>query len=161
MNIGEAAAASGLRAKTIRYYEEIGLVEPAKRGKGGYRQYGPSDVAMLRFVARARDLGFSLAETTKLLSLYKDKRRTSAAVRDLTVSHIADVDQKLRQLQALRRALQHLVDHCHGDSRPECPILEDIVGGEPESASKYGTDGSDREPDALARARGDGQPSRG
>lgn len=85
MNIGQAAAASGLRAKTIRYYEEIGLVEPAKRGKGGYREYDPADIAMLRFVARARDLGFSLAETSSLLSLYKDKERSSSAVLDLTL----------------------------------------------------------------------------
>ena len=128
LNIGEAARASGVSAKMIRHYEEIGLVPKAGRTASGYRLYGDSDVHRLRFVKRARDLGFSMKEIEALLGLWDNRRRASSEVKRLAAKHIADLDEKIAELQAMRRTLADLSRHCHGDHRPECPILEDLAG---------------------------------
>lgn len=130
MNISEAAAQSGLPAKTIRYYEEIGLAAPAIRRANGYRDYAERDVHTLKFLSRARDLGFSVAACRALAALYTDRNRKSADVKALAQTRIADIDRKIAELQAMRAALQHLAERCHGDDRPDCPILEDLAGGE-------------------------------
>lgn len=126
MNIGEAAAASGLPAKTIRYYEDIGLVRP-DRGANGYRDFSRSDTHKLAFVARARSLGFSVVECRALLSLYEDGNRASADVRQLAGEHLAQIDVKVAELQAMRRTLADLVEQCRGDHRPDCPILDELA----------------------------------
>jgi Cu(I)-responsive transcriptional regulator len=128
MNIGEAAEASGLPAKTIRYYEQIGLLV-APRAANGYRSYGERDVHKLRFVARARGLGFSIEECRSLLSLYEDEQRASADVKQLAEQHMRELDQKIAELQGLRDTLATLIGCCHGDDRPDCPILADLAGG--------------------------------
>ncbi len=129
MNIGEAARRSGLPAKTIRYYEETGLIAPAARAENGYRDYAETDVHKLRFVRHARSLGFSVEVCTQLLSLYEDKNRHSADVKAIAQEHLDEVDAKIKELQELRSTLSHLVEHCHGDDRPDCPILEGIAEG--------------------------------
>lgn len=127
MNIGEAAERSGLPAKTIRYYEDISLVAP-DRADNGYRDYSSSDVHRLRFLHRARNLGFSIDECRLLLSLYTDRNRASADVKAVAEQKLAEIDAKIRELQSLKNALQPLVDCCHGDDRPDCPILDDLAG---------------------------------
>ena len=127
-NIGEAAAESGVSAKMIRHYESLGLLKPARRTYAGYRIYEQSEVHTLRFVRRARDLGFSIKEIERLLGLWQNRRRTSAEVRRIAQDHIADLDRKIEELQSMRRSLEQLVHHCHGDQRPECPILDDLAG---------------------------------
>lgn len=127
MNIGDVAEASGLPAKTIRYYEEIGLVRPA-RGTNGYRQFSETDSRKLAFLARARSLGFSIDECRTLLSLYDDRTRASADVKQVATEHLAHVARKIEELEAMRDALQLLVTRCHGDDRPDCPILDDLAG---------------------------------
>ena len=129
MNIGEAASLSGLPAKTIRYYEDVGLVAPPARRDSGYRDYGERDVHMLRFLARARRLGFTVEECRQLLALYRDRSRASADVKRLTEERIAAIDDKIRQLQVMRAALADLAERCHGDDRPDCPILDDLAQG--------------------------------
>ena len=128
MNIGQAAVRSGLPAKTIRYYEEIGLVRPATRAENGYRDYAEADVHRLRFLKRAREHGFSVAECRDLLALWSDRRRASADVKAIAESRIADIDRRIDALRDMRAALAHLVEGCHGDERPHCPILEDLAG---------------------------------
>ena len=130
MNIGEVAEETGLPAKTIRYYEDIKLVKPARAGNG-YREYVPADVHRLAFIQRARSLGFSVDECRQLLSLYSDKERASVEVKKLTITKIAEVDQKISKLHAIRVTLQTLADNCHGDARPDCPILDEIAGRNP------------------------------
>ena len=127
MNIGQAAEASGLPAKTIRYYEEIGLVSSDRRGNN-YRDYSDTALHNLRFLARARALGFSIEECRQLLSLYADKSRASADVRRLASTHIGEIDARIAELKAMRHTLSRLVEACHGDRRPDCPILEDLAG---------------------------------
>lgn len=127
MNIGEAAELSGLPPKTIRYYEDIGLLRASRQGNG-YRDYGPSEIHKLRFLARARSLGFSIEDCRSLMSLYEDRHRASADVRTLAETRIAEVEAKIRELQAMRATLSRLVHACHGDDRPDCPILEDLAG---------------------------------
>jgi MerR family transcriptional regulator, copper efflux regulator len=129
MNIGDAARASGASAKMIRHYETLGLLKRTRRSLGGYRLYDDTDVHTLRFIRRARDLGFSMADITRLLGLWQDRRRASAAVRRIAQAHISDLDRRIAEMQDLRRTLEHLVHHCHGDQRPECPILEDLADG--------------------------------
>lgn len=126
--IGDAAARSGVPAKTIRYYEQIGLVRPPERGANQYRSYSDADVAMLRFVGRARRLGFSVQELKQLVALYRDRGRASADVKAIAVQHIARIDRKLAELQTVRAALADLAEQCHGDARPDCPILEELAG---------------------------------
>lgn len=128
MNIGEAAKASGVNAKKIRHYEENGLISKAGRTGAGYRVYREEDVHILRFVRRARDLGFSLAEIKTLLSLWGNRRRASADVKKLALKHVSELDKKMKEMQAMRKTLVNLSHHCHGDLRPECPILEDLSG---------------------------------
>jgi Cu(I)-responsive transcriptional regulator len=127
MNIGEAAAASGLNPKTIRYYDEIGLVRPDRRGNN-YRDYSERSLHSLRFLSRARALGFSIEECRQLLSLYEDRDRASADVRRLAKAHIAEIDERIAELQSMRGTLSRLVRACQGDERPDCPILEDLAG---------------------------------
>ena len=127
MNIGEAAARSGVPAKTIRYYEDVGLIGPAPRAGNGYRDYGQRDVHVLRFVQRARSLGFSVQDCRQLLALYPDPDRASAEVKALTGRRIAEIDRKMQELAGMRATLVALADNCHGDERPECPILDDLA----------------------------------
>lgn len=127
MNIGRAAELAGLPAKTIRYYEDVDLVRPDRRANG-YRDYSEADVHKLRFLQRARGLGFSLEDCRRLLTLWEDRGRASADVRSLAKSHLKEIDRKLRELQDLRATLDHLVDACRGDSRPDCPIIDELAG---------------------------------
>ena len=127
MNIGDAAKQSGLPAKTIRYYEDIALVVPGRTGNG-YRSYSQSDVHKLQFVQRARGLGFSVEDCRALLSLYEDDNRASADVKAIAVGHLDAIEKKIAELKALHKTLKHLVDHCHGDQRPHCPIIDDLAG---------------------------------
>lgn len=126
MNIGDAAKASGVSAKMIRYYEQTGLIPPADRTSSGYRDYSDKDVHVLRFIRRSRDLGFSVAEITELLALWQDRSRQSADVKALARSHITALRQKIDNLQQMADTLQTLADCCAGDHRPDCPILSDL-----------------------------------
>ena len=128
LNIGEAAAASGVSAKKIRHYEEICLLPGAKRTPAGYRVYRESDVHELRFVRRARDLGFTIEEIRGLLDLWRNRGRASGDVKRLVQRHIADLEARIAELEAMRRTLTTLSRDCHGDARPECPILDDLAG---------------------------------
>lgn len=128
MNIGTAAARSGVPAKTIRYYESIGLIPRAARTGGNYRDYDDSDLQTLRFIQRARRLGFAVKDVASLLTLWRDRRRASADVKRLAEGHIAEIDQRMEELRTMRKTLLHLVDRCHGDDRPDCPILEELAG---------------------------------
>ncbi|MEN3142895.1 Cu(I)-responsive transcriptional regulator [Ochrobactrum sp. WV_118_8] len=124
MNIGQAAKASGVSAKMIRYYEQTGLIPPADRKESGYRDYSDTDVHMLRFIRRARDLGFSIAEIGDLVGLWRDETRQSAEVKRLAQGHISALDKKIKDLQDMAHTLTMLVNACKGDHRPHCPILE-------------------------------------
>jgi len=128
MNIGKAAAASGVSAKMIRYYESIGLIPAARRTDAGYRAYTEEDVHVLRFIRRARDLGFSVEGITGLLALWHDKGRASADVKRIALEHVATLERKIRELQGMADTLKALASHCHGDHRPDCPILADLDG---------------------------------
>jgi len=131
MNIGEAARASGVSAKTIRYYEAARLIITADRSAGGYRVYTQADVYVLRFIKRARDLGFSIDRIRRLLDLWQDKSRASRDVKRLALDHIAEITAKIAAMSTVRDALQELADKCDGNDRPECPILHDLEGGVP------------------------------
>ncbi len=124
MNIGQAAKASGVSAKMIRYYEETGLIPAAGRTASGYRDYSDNDVHMLRFIRRARDLGFAVAEITELLELWRDETRQSAEVKRLAQGHIEALKKKIADLQDMEHTLTMLVNSCQGDHRPHCPILQ-------------------------------------
>lgn len=127
LNIGQASAESGVTAKMIRYYESIGLLAPAARSESGYRQYSPKDVQSLRFIKRSRDLGFPLERIKALLGLWQDTSRKSRDVKYLAREHIAGLDEHIAKLQSIRDELEHLADCCHGDNRPDCPILADLA----------------------------------
>ena len=127
MNIGTAATRSGLPAKTIRYYEEIGLVAP-QRSANGYRDFSETDLHNLAFVQRARSLGFSIEECRGLLSLYDDSERASADVKAMAKTHLAQIDEKITGLKAMHNTLSDMVNKCHGDHRPDCPILDGLAG---------------------------------
>ena len=127
LNIGQAAARSGVSAKMIRHYESIGLLPSARRTFSNYRLYSAADVHTLGFVRRARDLGFSLPEIKDLLGLWQDRERKSGDVRRIALHHVHELDQRIAQLESMRRTLQHLAADCHGDERPECPILDDLA----------------------------------
>lgn len=129
MNIGAAAKRSGVPAKTIRYYEEIALIPKAARTDGGYRDYSDQDVEMLRFIHRSRDLGFPVKEVAELLALWRDRSRSSAQVKELALHRIADIDTKIAELKSIRHTLTDLAKRCHGDDRPDCPIIEDLAHG--------------------------------
>jgi len=128
MNIGEAATRSGLPAKTIRYYGDIGLVTPSQRQANGYRDYDEQDLHRLTFVQRARSLGFSVEECRELLDLYRDRSRASADVKRLAEKRIADIQQKITDLKDMESTLTNLVNHCQGNARPNCPILDNLAG---------------------------------
>lgn len=130
MNIGAASKCSGLPSKTIRYYEEIGLLVP-RRAENGYRDYTAEDIHCLTFLGRARKLGFSIEECRALLSLYLDKQRSSSEVKSLALQKISDIDERLQELTAMRDMLHNLAQECHGDARPECPILEGLANAKP------------------------------
>lgn len=127
MNIGQAASQSGVNAKTIRYYESIGLISEASRTEGGYRTYSENDVAILRFIHHSRSLGFSVKDVSTLLDLWRDRGRASADVKALAMAHIAEIDRKLGELQRMKDTLVNLTHRCHGDDRPDCPILEELA----------------------------------
>ncbi|WGV18548.1 Cu(I)-responsive transcriptional regulator [Pseudomonas putida] len=129
MNIGQAARRSGLSTKMIRYYESIGLLKPATRSDSGYRLYQTEDLHSLAFIKRSRDLGFSLEEVGKLLTLWQDRQRASADVKALAMQHIDELNRRIEELVSLRDTLGELVSHCQGDERPDCPILKDLANG--------------------------------
>ena len=132
MNIGQAAKSSGVSAKMIRYYEQTGLIPPADRRASGYRDYADTDVHMLRFIRRARDLGFSVAEIGELLGLWRDTSRQSAEVRRIASNHIDALEEKIRNMQDMAATLKDLVHSCRGDHRAECPILERLETDPPD-----------------------------
>jgi MerR family copper efflux transcriptional regulator len=126
MNIGDAAKASGVSAKMIRHYESVGLFPEASRSEGGYRQYGDKEVSTLRFIRHSRDLGFSIEQIRELLGLWQNRKRPSRQVKALAQAHLAELEAKLKELQAMQATLQHLVHCCHGDDRPDCPIIDTL-----------------------------------
>ncbi len=126
MNIGKAAKLSGVTAKMIRYYESVGLIPPINRNDSGYRVYQESDVHILKFIRRARDLGFSVAEIHDLLDLWRNRQRKSSDVKKVALQHISNLNVRIQELQQMAETLQTLVDCCAGDDRPECPILDDL-----------------------------------
>jgi MerR family transcriptional regulator, copper efflux regulator len=127
MNIGEAARASGVTAKMIRYYESVGLLAPVGRTASGYRVYSAQEVHALRFVRQARRLGFLVEDIRKLLALWQDRSRASAEVKSIALEHVTELDRRIAELTEMRDTLAHLAHHCHGDERPECPILERLA----------------------------------
>jgi len=149
MNIGEVAKASGVSAKMIRHYEELALLPPAHRTDAGYRQYEQNDLHTLRFIRHSRDLGFSLAEIGALLGLWQNRGRPSRQVKSLAEAHMAELERKAAELLAMKAALEHLVRCCHGDDRPECPILDGLAGT-----------GGTWPPATAGRARAAGRPAR-
>lgn len=128
MNIGEAARQSGVSAKMVRHYESLGLLPQVHRSDSGYRQYSQAEVHTLRFIKRARDLGFSMAEIAELVSLWQNRRRASASVRRIAQKHADDLARRIGAMQAMQQTLTHLVHCCQGNERPECPILDDLAG---------------------------------
>lgn len=126
MNIGKAADKSGVPAKMIRYYESIAVIAAPERSGGGYRVYFDSDVNTLRFLHRARNLGFSIEQIRDLLALWRDRSRTSAEVKAIALAHVQALEEKARSLTAMSRALRHLAEHCQGDGRPDCPIIDEL-----------------------------------
>ena len=127
VNIGEAARLSGVSAKMVRHYEGLGLLPRVARTDSGYRQYSAADVHTLRFIKRARDLGFSMDEISELVGLWQNRRRASANVRRIAQKHAEDLAQRIASMQEMQRTLQHLIHCCHGDERPECPILDELA----------------------------------
>jgi Cu(I)-responsive transcriptional regulator len=139
MNIGEASKATGISVKMLRYYEEIGLVRPALRTYSGYRVYSGKDVATLRFIRRARDLGFQVKQIASLLDLWQDGSRSSADVKALALGHVAELERRRREIDEMIATLEHLARHCHGNDRPDCPILTSLGADEdPAPAAKPG-----------------------
>lgn len=128
-NIGQAAAQSGVSAKMVRHYEALGLLPAVHRTDSGYRQYGDKQIHTLRFIRRARDLGFSMAEIAELLKLWQNQDRASADVKRIAQAHVADLEQRIARMQAMRQTLAQLADCCQGNSRPDCPILTELAAG--------------------------------
>ncbi len=143
MNIGEASAASGVSAKMIRYYEQIALLRPAARNAAGYRLYTAGDIHDLSFIRRARDLGFTVEQIAELLALWRDRNRASAEVKRIASQHLEKLERKMVEIQEMTEALKFLVNHCHGNHRPDCPIIEELAGkssgkDEPRADSQLG-----------------------
>lgn len=128
ISIGDAAAQSGVSAKMIRHYESLGLLASVARQSNGYRQYNERDIHTLRFIKRARDLGFSMAEIAELVSLWLNRRRTSVSVKRIAQTHADELTKRIEAMQAMQKTLANLIHCCHGDHRPDCPILEDLAG---------------------------------
>lgn len=147
MNIGQAAKQTGLSAKMIRYYESIQLLPAAGRSQSGYRQYSQQDLQRLAFIKRARDMGFGLEEVGRLLTLWQDRERASADVKALAAGHIAELERKISELSSLRDSLQDLMQRCHGDARPDCPILHGLESGcvTPDAAQPQGLPDAERQ----------------
>jgi len=127
LNIGQAAAQSGVSAKMVRHYESLGLLPAVHRTDAGYRQYGDKEVHTLRFIRRARALGFSMAEIAELLKLWQNKRRASADVKRIALAHVADLERRIAEMEAMKQTLGHLAHCCQGNSRPDCPILTELA----------------------------------
>ena len=127
MNIGQASELSGIPSKTIRYYESIGLIPAPARTDSGYRDYSQPEIETMRFIQRARHLGFKIKDVCELVDLWQDQHRASAQVKSLTQRHISDIENKIMELESMRHTLVMLSDKCHGDDRPDCPILEDLA----------------------------------
>lgn len=144
MNIGEAARASGVTAKMIRYYESVGLLAPKARTEAGYRVYGLAEIHILRFIRQARRLGFLVDDIRKLLALWQDRSRASSEVKSIALEHIAELEQRIAELTEMRDILAHLAEHCHGDGRPDCPILDGLSTG--------GVSGLGRSPESTQAA---------
>lgn len=128
VTIGEAARLSGVSAKMVRHYESLGLLSKVARTDSGYRLHTEADVRTLQFIKRGRDLGFSMAEISELVSLWNNRRRASASVKRIAQKHVDELHQRIEAMQAMQRTLSALLDHCHGDDRPDCPILDDLAG---------------------------------
>jgi MerR family transcriptional regulator, copper efflux regulator len=126
-NIGQAAARSGVSAKMVRHYESLGLLARVARTDAGYRQYGAAEVHTLRFIRRARDLGFGISEIGELLKLWHNRRRSSSDVKRIALKHVDDLERRLAEMAAMKRTLERLADCCHGDARPDCPILDELA----------------------------------
>ena len=126
VSIGEAAQRSGVSARMVRHYESLGLLPAVARTESGYRQYGEADIHTLRFIKRSRDLGFSMEEIAELVGLWNNRRRASSSVKRIAEKHLGELEQRIADMQSMRSTLAHLVHCCHGDSRPECPILDDL-----------------------------------
>lgn len=141
LNIGDAAKATGVTAKMIRHYEEVGLLPKVRRTMSGYRMYSAQDVHMLRFIKHARSLGFSMKQIEALVGLWRDTRRPSSKVKALALAHINELDQKIRELETMRATLNRLAQACHGDDRPDCPILDELAlpGNSLQASSKAST----------------------
>ena len=133
MNIGEAARQSAVSAKMIRHYEGLGLLPKVARSEAGYRRYDDVALHTLRFIRRARDLGFNMKEIEALLALWRNRKRASSQVKRIALAHAADLQRRIDEMQAMRRTLEHLAHCCHGDDRPDCPILDDLAGAPPSS----------------------------
>jgi MerR family copper efflux transcriptional regulator len=127
--IGTAARLSSVSARMVRHYESLGLLARVGRTDSGYRQYSEADVRTLQFIKRGREMGFSMAEIAELVSLWHNRRRASASVKRIAQKHVEDLDQRIESMQAMQRTLKNLLNHCHGDERPDCPILDDLAGG--------------------------------
>ncbi|MFT0173835.1 Cu(I)-responsive transcriptional regulator [Paraburkholderia mimosarum] len=138
MNIGEAARESGVTAKMIRYYESVGLLAPKARTASGYRVYGREEVHSLRFIRQARRLGFLVDDIRRLLALWQDRSRASAEVKSIALDHVAELDQRIAELSQMRDTLAHLASHCHGDDRPDCPIIEGLSDAAPLNCQEPG-----------------------
>jgi Cu(I)-responsive transcriptional regulator len=139
MNIGQAAKASGVSAKMIRHYESVGLFPEASRTDAGYRQYTDKEIHTLRFIRHSRDLGFSIEQIRELLGLWQNRRRPSRQVRALAQAHIEELEDKLKEIQAMKATLEHLVHCCHGDERPDCPIIDTLAREAPPMAPQAAT----------------------
>ena len=135
MNIGRASVESGISAKMIRYYESIGLIPAASRSDGGYREYSDNDVHTLRFIRRARDLGFTVEQMVELLALWRDRKRASADVKRIALKHVEELERKARELREMSGTLKHLADHCKGNERPDCPIIAELAEDTSQTAS--------------------------